>query len=158
VSEEVAYLMCDLLKAVVTEGTGRRLLDLDRTVAGKTGTTNDFADAWFVGFSPDVTTGVWVGHDQAAIRLGWGESGARAALPIWKDYMRAAVALYPPRDFDVPEHIEFARIDRATGLLADRNSRDVYFQPFETGNLPTETTGDVSQAADAEHSLRDDAF
>ena len=74
VSPEVAYLMCDLLKAVVTEGTGRNLLSLGRPLAGKTGTTNDFADAWFMGFSPDIATGVWVGHDQAAVRLGWGES------------------------------------------------------------------------------------
>jgi penicillin-binding protein 1A len=158
ISEQVAYLMCDLLKAVVTEGTGRRLLELNRPLAGKTGTTNDFADAWFLGFSPDVTTGVWVGHDQAAKRLGWGESGAKAALPIWKEYMRAALAERPVRDFDAPDNIDFLRIDRKTGLLADDNTQDAYFQPFAEGNVPTKTSGDASQSSDLQRAMRDDPF
>ena len=72
--------------------------------------------------------------------------------------MEKALEDRPVRDFDVPDHIEFARIDRDTGLLADANSRDVYFQPFLEGDAPTRTTSDVSQSTDVERALRSDAF
>ena len=98
---EQAYLVTDMLRAVVLEGTGTRARSLGKPVAGKTGTTNDQADAWFVGFSPDVATGVWVGFDEIKY-LGHGETGAHAALPIWVDYMRAALDGRPTRDFTVP--------------------------------------------------------
>ena len=149
--------MCDLLKAVVQEGTGRGLLRLGGYLAGKTGTTNDQGDAWFMGFSPDVTTGVWVGYDSVK-RLGWGETGAKAALPIWRDYMRAALAKRALRDFEVPEGIVFERIDRETGLLADATSTDAYFQPFLENTAPTDFSGKRSSVADAQRALRDDAF
>ena len=73
-------------------GTGWRLKALNRPVAGKTGTTNDQADAWFLGFSPDIVTGVWVGHDESRF-LGWGETGSRAAAPIWMEFMRVVSGL-----------------------------------------------------------------
>jgi len=158
ISEAAAYLMSDLLKAVVEEGTGRRLKRLGRPLAGKTGTTNEQGDAWFMGFSPDITTGVWVGHDDNSV-LGFGETGAGAALPIWGDYMRAALASRPIRDFDVPsEHIVFARIDRSTGLLADSTSRDAYFQPFIEGTEPVRTVGQRESASDARRAAQDDVF
>jgi penicillin-binding protein 1A len=137
---EQAYLATALLRAVVTDphGTGWRLRALKRPVAGKTGTTNDQGDAWFMGFSPDIMTGVWVGHDESRF-LGWGETGSRAAAPIWVDYMRAALADRPVRDFPVPESIVFARVDRKTGLLAGANSDDAVFQAFVAGTEPTET-------------------
>jgi penicillin-binding protein 1A len=139
ISRDQAYLVTDLLRAVVIDphGTGGRLRELARPVVGKTGTTNDQADAWFIGFSPDVATGVWVGHDVARF-LGPGETGARAAAPIWIDYMRAALADQPVRDFPVPEGIVFARIDRKTGLLADANSAETVIQSFLTDTVPTE--------------------
>ena len=122
------------LKAVVQEGTGRRLKQLGRPLAGKTGTTNEQGDAWFMGFSPDITTGVWVGHDDNKV-LGFGETGAGAALPVWKDYMAVALDDLPIRDFDVPQqNIVFQRIDRDTGLLADVGSQNAYFQPFIEGH------------------------
>lgn len=158
ISEAAAFLMSDLLKAVVEEGTGRRLKRLGRPLAGKTGTTNEQGDAWFMGFSPDITTGVWVGHDDNSV-LGFGETGAGAALPIWGDYMRAALASRPIRDFDVPsEHIVFARIDRSTGLLADATSRDAYFQPFIEGTEPVRTVGQRESATDARRAAQDDVF
>jgi penicillin-binding protein 1A len=158
ISEAAAYLMCDLLKAVVQEGTGRRLRKLGRPLAGKTGTTNEQGDAWFMGFSPDITTGVWVGHDDNR-ELGFGETGAGAALPIWGDYMKVALASRPIRDFDVPsENIVFARIDRGTGLLADASSRDAYFQPFIEGTEPQRTVSQSESASDARRALRDDIF
>jgi len=155
-----AYLVTDLLRAVVTDprGTGRRARSLNRTVAGKTGTTNDQVDAWFVGFSPDVATGVWVGHDDQGRVLGWGETGARAALPIWKDYMEDALAGRPVRDFAVPDAIVFARIDRKTGLLADATSTETVFQPFEAGTEPTETDRAARTTSETRDKLRMDSF
>ena len=138
-------------------GTGHRLRVLRRPVAGKTGTTNDQADAWFMGFSPDIVTGVWVGHD-ADDRLGYGESGATAALPVRIDAMEAAMAERPVRDFDVPDSIVFQRIDRSTGLLADERTEDAYFQPFLEGTEPTETATRVSATSDSARDLRDDSF
>ena len=152
-----AYLMSDLLHAVVLEGTGRRLKALGRTVAGKTGTTNDFTDAWFMGFSPELTTGVWVGHDDNQV-LGWGESGGKTALPIWGDFMRVALAPYPQRDFEVPAHIEFQRIDRRSGLIADANTTDAYFQPFLEGTAPERSFTEQTTTKKTRRAARDDIF
>lgn len=152
-----AYLMSDLLQAVVLEGTGRRLRSLGRTVAGKTGTTNDFTDAWFMGFSPELTTGVWVGHDDNQV-LGWGESGGKTALPIWGDFMKVALAPYPQRDFEVPPHIEFQRIDRSSGLLADANTTDAYFQPFLEGTAPERSFTEQTTTRKTRRAARDDIF
>jgi len=158
VSEAAAYLMCDLLRAVVEEGTGRRLKRLGRVLAGKTGTTNEQGDAWFMGFSPEITTGVWVGHDDNSV-LGFGETGAGAALPIWGDYMKVALRGLPPSDFNVPsEHIVFQRIDRNTGLIADAANADAYFQPFVEGTEPTRSVSDRESVTDARRALRDDIF
>jgi penicillin-binding protein 1A len=126
-------------------------------VAGKTGTTNDQADAWFIGFSPDVVTGVWVGHDENRF-LGWGETGGRTASPIWVDYMRVALADRPVRDFAVPEQIVFARIDRKTGLLADATSSDTVFQSFLADTEPSETAGHAQDSSDDLRLLRMDSF
>ncbi|MCC6713313.1 MAG: PBP1A family penicillin-binding protein [Candidatus Dadabacteria bacterium] len=106
-SPETAFIMTDLLQAVVSEGTGRRALKLTSLapVAGKTGTTNDFTDAWFVGYSPRITTAVWVGRDDHK-PLGKKESGSLAALPIWVDYMEDALARYPGGSFKQPSGIK----------------------------------------------------
>jgi penicillin-binding protein 1A len=158
ISEADAYLMSDLLSAVVQEGTGRGLRRLGRPLAGKTGTTNEQGDAWFMGFSPDLTTGVWVGHDDNRA-LGFGETGAGAALPIWRDFMRVALAERAIRDFEVPtEHIVFQRIDRETGLIADASTRNAYFQPFIEGTEPKRSVTQRESASDARRALREDAF
>ncbi|MCP5066344.1 MAG: PBP1A family penicillin-binding protein, partial [bacterium] len=134
-----AYLASSVLRLVVEHprGTGRRARSLGHPVAGKTGTTNDQGDAWFVGFSPDVATGVWVGFDEKRV-LGRGETGSRAALPIWIEFMRAALANRPIRDFAVPDGIVFARIDRKSGLLAASAGEETLFQAFAEGTEPTE--------------------
>jgi len=157
ISPADAYLMSDLLRAVVTEGTGQRLRRLGRTLAGKTGTTDNYTDAWFMGFSPELTTGVWVGHDDNQ-RLGWGETGARAALPIWGDFMKAALAPYPQQDFEVPENIEFQRVDRSSGLIADANTQDAYFQPFLAGTAPERSFSDQSTSEKSRQAAREDIF
>lgn len=104
---ETAFIMTDLLQAVVKEGTGRRALKLTSLapVAGKTGTSNDYTDAWFVGFSPKITTAVWVGRDDHK-PLGKKEAGSAAALPIWIDYMEEALAKYPGGVFKQPAGIK----------------------------------------------------
>lgn len=97
-------VLVDMLRAVVLEGTGAAASSLQRITAGKTGTTNNFMDAWFVGFSPDVVAGVWVGFDIKRT-MGKGMSGARVALPIWIDYMSLASYMYPNNDFPIPDGV-----------------------------------------------------
>jgi len=157
ISPADAYLMSDLLRAVVQEGTGRGLRHLGRTLGGKTGTTNDFTDAWFMGFSPEITSGVWVGNDNNE-SLGWGESGGKTALPIWGDFMKVALAPYPRRDFEVPDHIEFQRIDKSSGLLAEAHTQDAYFQPFLEGTAPERSFTEQTTSDRSEQAARDDIF
>ena len=132
-----AYLMTDLLRAVVQEGTGWRVRALKRPMAGKTGTTNDLHDAWFLGYSPHTVAGVWVGFD-AARSLGKNETGSRTASPIFVDFMRAALAEEPREEFRIPDGVEFARIDKKTGLRAPPGAESAVFQPFRAGTAPLE--------------------
>ena len=99
VQPDVARTMTAMLEEVVQFGTGVRAKELGRVSAGKTGTTNDFTDAWYIGFTPHITAGVWVGNDDKRISLGKKETGARAALPIWLEFMQQAVQVYPVQDF-----------------------------------------------------------
>jgi penicillin-binding protein 1A len=104
ISPETAYLVTSMMRSVVERGTGRRVQALKRPVAGKTGTTNDIHDAWFLGFTPELATGVWVGYDSER-SLGRQQTGGRVAAPIFLSYMEAALANTPPSDFPVPEGI-----------------------------------------------------
>ena len=108
---EVARTMVAMLEEVVQFGTGVRAKDLGRPSAGKTGTTNDFTDAWYIGFTPQLTAGVWVGNDDKRISLGKKETGARAALPIWLEFMQQAVQGTPIEEF--PNVVPLERL--ATG-------------------------------------------
>jgi penicillin-binding protein 1A len=159
ISPELAYLSTSLLRAVVDDlhGTGRTLRVLNRPLAGKTGTTNEQADAWFIGYSPDITTGVWVGHDETNL-LGYKETGGRAAAPIWIDYMREALKDRRVRDFDVPDPIVFARVDRKTGLLASPDSRGVVFEAFLPGTAPTKSAEVERVNQEGRRALRMDDF
>jgi len=134
---EVAYVMTNLLTSVVQEGTGQRANSLGLPVAGKTGTTNQAKDAWFVGFSTDLVVAVWVGYDDA-LPLGWGESGARTALPIWVEFMKAATAGKPSVDFPRPPGVVEVAIDPETGLLARYNQSNPKREVFVSGSEPTE--------------------
>ena len=116
-SPAVAFLITSLMRSVVEEGTAAGVRELNRPAAGKTGTTNEYRDAWFDGYTPDVVASAWVGFDDHA-PLGPGESGAKAALPIWLRFMKGALDGKPARDFEVPPGVELVRVDPATGLLA----------------------------------------
>jgi penicillin-binding protein 1A len=143
---EVAYVITHLLTSVVQEGTGLRASTLGRPLAGKTGTTNQAKDAWFVGFSTDLVVAVWVGYDDA-LPLGWGESGARSALPIWVEFMKAATAGKPSTDFPRPEGVIEAAIDPDTGLLARYGQANAKTEVFVRGTEPTEVAPEPPAAA-----------
>ena len=137
ISKETAYVMTDLLKAVVQEGTGWRIKALKRPAAGKTGTTNNLRDAWFIGYTPELVTGVWVGYDDQKA-MGKGETGSRASSPLWLYYMSHVLKGTPVVDFPVPDGVVFAKIDVNTGLLAGPYSDKTVLQTFKEGTEPTE--------------------
>ena len=135
VSQAEAWLLTSLLKGVVTSGTARAVhaSGLPDVVAGKTGTTNDGRDAWFVGYSPRLLALVWVGFDSGEPH---GMSGAKAALPIWLDFMKQALDAYPQADFEMPAGISFADIDASNGKRAARACPVIVREAFLTGTEP----------------------
>ena len=135
-SPETTAVMTDLLQAVVKEGTGWRIKALKRPVAGKTGTTDDLRDAWFLGFTPSLITGVWVGYDDRR-PMGKGETGSRAASPIFLYFMQDVLKGKPIVPFENPEGIVITKIDAKTGLLASPFSEKTCFQAFKKGTEPT---------------------
>ncbi len=135
VSPEVAYIVTSMLQDVIQRGTGRRARKLGYPLAGKTGTTNDFTDAWFIGYAPNLVAGVWVGFDDRR-SLGNREAGSVAALPIWIQFMREALREAPPRNFPIPENITFAKVDPHTGLLAPDGYLDAKVEIFIKGSEP----------------------
>ncbi|HKJ87825.1 MAG TPA: PBP1A family penicillin-binding protein [Gammaproteobacteria bacterium] len=136
-SPQVSYEMIKMMQGVVQDGTGWRVKrGMDRPVAGKTGTTNRQQDAWFMGFTPRLVTGVWVGFDKPA-SLGHYETGSRAASPIWTDFMVKALKGRPYHPFPRPKGLIRVRIDKKTGLLAQSGSGDSRFEWFRVGNAPT---------------------
>ena len=145
IEKSTAYIMTNLLEGVVQHGTGRRVKALKRPAAGKTGTTNNLFDAWFVGYTPEYITGVWVGLDEEA-PMGYGETGSRAASPIWLGFMKRALEGKPVKVFQAPEGVEFAKIDADTGLLPVPESKNVVFECFKEGTVPTEYTKRPNEA------------
>ncbi len=133
---ENAYLTTNMMMDVIQSGTGRRAKKIGRPLAGKTGTTNGYNDAWFVGFAPNVSTGVWVGFDSVRT-LGRVESGAHAALPIWTDFMSKALKDLPVMTFPIPEGIQFAQVDTKTGALPSKTSQNVSTEVFRKGTEPS---------------------
>jgi penicillin-binding protein 1B len=135
---DTTYLVTDMMRSVINEGTGAgaRSMGFSLDAAGKSGTTNDYRDAWFVGFTPDLLTVVWVGLDDNQVL---GLSGSRAALPIWAEFMTRALAGHPNAAFDPPDGIVFADIDRDTGKLATPLCPRVIHQPFLGGTQPLES-------------------
>lgn len=136
ISPQTAYVMTDLLRGVVREGTGRAASGIAGAVAGKTGTSNDHRDAWFIGYTPEMITGVWIGYIKDK-PLAPSETGGNAAAPIFVDYMRERVKTAVRKDFAVPEGIVFANVDRRTGRLADSNNPNRVRVAFRADTVPT---------------------
>jgi penicillin-binding protein 1B len=134
---DTTYLVTNMMRSVLSEGTGAavRASGFTLDAAGKTGTTNDLRDAWFVGFTPELLTVVWVGLDE---NQALGLSGAQAALPIWLSFMTRALAGHGDRAFDVPENISFVDVDRDTGLAAAPGCLRVISEAFLSGTEPVE--------------------
>ncbi len=139
-SAQTAYIMVNMLQSVIDNGTGRgaRSLGFVRAAAGKTGTSDNFADNWFIGFTPQVTTGVWVGFDDKT-SIGKNQTGGANALPIWTAIMQAATDTLPMLDFEIPEGIGFAVVCLKSGKLATDRCVDVRREVFKANDLPTET-------------------
>ena len=139
IEKTTAYIMTNLLEGVVQNGTGWRAKALGRPTAGKTGTTNDLFDAWFLGYTPRYISGVWVGFDEES-SLGKYETGSKAACPIWLGFMKRILDKKPVRIFQVPEGVVFSQIDAKTGLLPIPESEETIFECFKEGTVPTEYT------------------
>ncbi len=135
-SPSVAYIMTNLMKGVVLRGTAARASSLKRPLAGKTGTCDEYTDAWFIGFDPSFVLGVWVGHDVKR-SIGPNETGARAALPIWMEIMKEYLKDKPVEDFPIPPDIVFSKVDRMTGLLATPFCSHIIEEAFIAGTEPT---------------------
>ncbi|MEN9580371.1 MAG: hypothetical protein RJA70_3380 [Pseudomonadota bacterium] len=146
-TEAEAYLTTSLMRSVVETGTGRAARSLGLEVAGKTGTTNDAKDAWFVGFSTDVVAGVWVGYDDAR-SLGPRESGAKAALPIWIQFMKEVHERRPKTRFSRPSAVLLVDVDPTTGLLPRPEQLERITEEFLPGTEPTEVAPLADVAAE----------
>jgi penicillin-binding protein 1A len=155
IGQDTAYLMTSMLESVIQNGTGQKAKALDRPAAGKTGTTNDTYDAWFIGYTRDYVAGAWVGFDEER-PLGKNETGAAAALPVWLGFMQRAHADVPVRVFEAPEGIVFARIDAETGLLPVPESLKTIFECFKEGTVPADYSKRPGEVLEAEDFLKKD--
>ena len=134
-----AYQMVSILEGVIQRGTGVRIKAVGKPLAGKTGTSNESIDTWFVGFAPDLALGVFVGFDEPRT-LGRHEQGASAAAPIFRDFMAAALKDQPAIPFRIPPGIRLVRVDAATGKLAKPGDKDVILEAFRPGHEPTDNS------------------
>lgn len=130
-----AYQIVSMLQGVVERGTGQRVKSVGKPLAGKTGTTNDSVDAWFIGFSPDLAVGVFVGFDTPR-SMGEGETGSSAAVPIFRDFMAAALADAPAIPFRIPQGVRLVRVDPQSGALAEPGAKDAILESFRAGSEP----------------------
>ena len=143
-SPQTAYIMTNLLEGVVQNGTGWRAKTLGRPVAAKTGTTDQFLDAWFIGYTQEFITGIWVGFDEER-SLGENETGSRTASPIWVTFMSKILKERPVKDFPIPEGIEFMKIDPKTGQVS--LGREAILECFKEGTGPTQKVSSRSKTS-----------
>ncbi len=133
---DTAYVMTNLLRGVVLRGTAAKAAEIPWPLAGKTGTTDDYTDAWFIGFDPEMTVGIWIGHDQKK-SIGPGFTGSEAALPIWIDFMKKYIGdRKAPAAFEPPGNIVFVAIDRTTGAVATPETTGTIQEAFIAGTQP----------------------
>ena len=146
---QTAFLMNTMMRDVIRLGTGRRALSIGRRdLAGKTGTTNDQKDAWFTGFNADLATVAWVGFDSPR-PLGEKETGARAALPMWIDYMREALKGVVEKPLEQPPGLVSVRIDPVSGKLANATTKEAIFEYFLADQVPTEQSETIDNGAES---------
>jgi penicillin-binding protein 1A len=129
------YQMVSILEGVVQRGTGRIIAEIKKPLAGKTGTTNDYNDAWFVGFSPDLAVGLYIGFDQPR-SLGPRESGSGVAAPVFKEFMEVALQDKPATPFRIPPGLRLVRVDPRNGHLAEAGERGAIWEAFKPGTEP----------------------
>ena len=130
-----AHIITSLMKSVIQNGTATKVRALKRPVAGKTGTTNNYVDAWFMGYTPELVTGVWVGKDKDE-PLGRNETGSRVAIPIWLQFMQEALANQPKINFSIPKDIQFLKVQSESGEPAKFGDTDSKFELFSQDFLP----------------------
>jgi len=138
-SPQAAYQIVSMLEGAIQRGTGRRIRSIGKPIGGKTGTTNDVKDTWFIGFTPDLVVGVYAGFDTPK-PMGRGEYGSTVAAPIFKRFMQTALKRKPSIPFRIPEGIRLVRMNGKTGQLASPGDESVILEAFQTG---TEPTGDT---------------
>jgi penicillin-binding protein 1A len=134
-----AYQIVTMLEGVIKRGTGRRISAIGKPLAGKTGTTNDSRDTWFIGFSPDLAVGVFVGFDQPT-PLGEQETGSSVAAPVFKTFMEEALAGRPTVPFRIPPAIRLVRVNASTGKPAATRDRNFILEAYKIGTEPDATT------------------
>ncbi len=150
ISSGMAYTISSLMQSVVQDGTAKKVKVLKRPIAGKTGTTNNNVDAWFIGFTPSVVTGVWVGKDNYE-QLGKNETGSRAAIPIWLQYMSHVLDGKPVQNFPVSNEVLFSKTNPVTGEKANFGEAGAKFEVFIDDSIPTLEEAEVDL-------LKDEAF
>ena len=134
-SPQTSYQIVSMLEGVVKRGTGRSIRSVGKPLAGKTGTTNDSRDAWFVGFAPDLAVGVYIGFDSPRT-LGEGETGGRIAAPVFRDFMSRALRDAPATPFRIPPSVNLVRVNAQTGKLAKAGDGSVILEAFKVGTEP----------------------
>jgi penicillin-binding protein 1A len=134
--DSYAFQIAWILNGVIKNGTGKSLKGISNYIGGKTGTTNDNKDAWFVGFSSNIVVGVYVGNDMPS-SLGDKETGGKVAAPIWGEFMKDALLIYPSKPFKVPKNIEMVKVDHITGLLSTDDTNKTIYEAFISGTAPT---------------------
>jgi penicillin-binding protein 1A len=149
---DTAYVMVDLMKNVVETGTGKKAKEIQRPAGGKTGTSNDFKDNWFMAFTRDRTCGVWVGRDDFK-SIGFDATGGTTAAPIWTEFMKAGHPATPVRDFDPPAGVYFVRASPTSGMPAKPGTAGALLLPFKRGTLPPQFA-----KSEAKAQLTDDVF
>jgi penicillin-binding protein 1A len=131
-----AYQIVSMTEGVVQRGTATVVNSLGIPLGGKTGTTNDYKDAWFVGYSPDLVVGVWAGFDQPR-SMGEAETGGRIAAPIFRDFMRDALRGVAPAPFRIPAGVRLVRIDSQTGMLPGPETTTTLLEAFRPDTEPS---------------------
>jgi penicillin-binding protein 1A len=154
ISPQKAFIMTHLLEGVVQHGTGQGAKSLGRPISGKTGTTSDYGDAWFIGYTPSVLTAVWVGFDDKS-SLGKDETGARAALPIWVSFMNQALRGTSVEPFKVPPGVTLVKVNLETGLPSSGGPPDTVMEAFLDGTVPGEGGGQEREGSSLGTSARE---